>query len=211
MEDFMDKVYLEKFQTYCLMKDGTIIESFDDLLRRREELEPYISSFIVAFPKIEKTSTKAILSYAHRNAIMISLKNSIFKRRKSYEETFCSSIFYSQERCAEILQQIETDSRFRWDASITGSNPLVWILGLNDFPIIWSSLIIVPTKPFHPQYEPNEFLKWAFSDKKIDANMYHPFVWNLLERWEYQVLRDFSKDEISMRTFKNYVSKKIKQ
>lgn len=198
MDKFMDKEYLDKFQTYCLMKDGTIVESFDDLLTRRIELEPYISSFTIEIESaaaVQWSKWKIFsLPYAERWAILISLKNSIYHRRKSYVETFSSSLFYTQAQCASILQAIETNARFTGNSTILWSNPLVWILGLNDYPNMkWTSLVQTRFCK-HIQYQPWEFLEGAFADKDIDINMYHPYVWYLLEQKDYKMLKRFVLD-----------------
>lgn len=198
MEKFMSPEYLDKFQTYCLMKDGTIVESFDDLLTRRIELEPYISSFIEETqqqPTVQWTKGKNYsLPYTERGAILISMKNSLYNRRKSYVDTFCSSIFYTEERCAEILQDIETNARFTGNTSILGSNPLIGLLGLNELTnVSWTSLIITSVTK-HYQYVPGEFTEWAFADKRLDINMYHPYVWYLLEKKNYFKFKEFTRD-----------------
>lgn len=198
MDKFMDLEYLDKFQTYCLMKDGTIIESFDDLLSRRIELEPYISSFTIGMETkpVEHWAKGArySLPYAERRAIIASLKNCAYRKRKSYSETFCSSLFYTQARCAEILQNIETTARFSGDTTILWSNPLIGILGLNDYPNKkWTSLVTTKfTK--HVQYVPWQFLEGAFVDKDLDINMYHPYVWYMLEQKNYIMLKQFVFD-----------------
>ena len=197
INDFMDTAYLDRLQTYCLMRDGTIIESFDDLIARRIELEPYISSFLIedAKPKERVVVGKTFsLPYWERWAILISLKNSLYRRRKSYVETFCSSIFFSQQQCAEILQSIETTAHFTGDTRILWSNPLVWILGLNEYPYIkWTSLIRTKFCK-HIEYVPGEFIEWAFASKDIDINMYHPYVWHLLREKDYSMLKQFTLD-----------------
>lgn len=198
MEKFMKPEYLDKFQMYCLMKDGTIVESYDDLIARSEELKPYISSFTIEMETkpVEQPSkgVKYSLPYAERWAIITSLKNCIYKRRKSYVETFCSSLFYTQARCAEILQAIETAAHFSGNSTVLGSNPLIGILGLNDYPNKkWTSLVTTKfTK--HVQYVPWNFIEGSFADKYIDINMYHPYVWYLLEQKNYIMLKQFVLD-----------------
>lgn len=188
---YKDPQYFERLQMYLFFEKGINIDNLSDFFSKYDSITSSVKEFEEQDPYGVAPPAIAFLWLWERGAIFESLKNSLYWRRRSYANTFASQYFFNEIECIRILQEIDMHAVMMNDYSIIAANPLIGILWYNDV-TTFSTVFRRITSQDRLEYIPWEIKYWHVNKKRIDVNIYHPFVWYCLQTKQYDTLRLFS-------------------
>ncbi len=202
----------EDFSMFCFSRNGTYFESHSQLVDRR--LESNTQELLIAYEAsiAQKREASSWTSEMRTHkidrmtqwelwAMRASLENCMANKRRTYQQTFVSSLLFPKELCTQILQDIENFRITSNNLQVSPSNPLIWILGYDTLPEQkWSSILKHHSMP-SGLYVHGELMKVSISECEIDIDAYHPFIWIMLQAKKHYHLQKFLRNFKAQESF----------